>query len=107
MIKVWKSQNFSVIQILREIKFGCSRSAKYAIFTYLEWLNFDFNEFLHFMKAKTDVFANLGALSFVNWVNFKLHKCKNSLKSKFRAKRCVKMADFAHLIPPKLISRKI
>ena len=81
---MWKFQDFSVTQILREINFGESRSSKTAGF-----------------------FSILGALSFVNWVNFKLHKCKNSLKSKFRAKRCVKMADFAHLIPPKLISRKI
>ena len=36
---VWKFQNFSATQILREIKFGDGRSSKSAIFTYLElWI---------------------------------------------------------------------
>ena len=34
-------------------------------------------------------------------------KCKNSKKSKFRAFKCVKMADFGLLESSKLISRKI
>ena len=38
---VWKFQDFSVTQILREINFGDFRSAKYAILTHLEALNFD------------------------------------------------------------------
>ena len=38
----WKFQDFSVTQILREIKFGDSRSAKTAILTHLEAINFDF-----------------------------------------------------------------
>ena len=33
---VWKFDDFSVTQILREINFGDSRSAKYAISTHLE-----------------------------------------------------------------------
>ena len=49
---VWKFHNFSITQILREINFLDSRSAKYAILAHLEALNFDFNEFLHFLKAK-------------------------------------------------------
>ena len=73
---VWKFHNFSITEILREIRFWYSRSAKSAIFTYLEalklilinfWgsrsaksaiskhleaLNFDFCEFLHFLKAE-------------------------------------------------------
>ena len=44
---VWKLHNFSITQILRETKFGDSRSAKLAIFTHLAALNFDLCEFLH------------------------------------------------------------
>ena len=47
---VWKFLDFSVIQILREINFGESRS------------------------SKTAVFAILGALNFVNLVHFSLQK---------------------------------
>ena len=43
-----KLQNFSVTQILREIKVGKSRVSKSAILTHLEALNFDLYEFLHF-----------------------------------------------------------
>ena len=39
-------------QILREINFGNSRSAKFAICAILEAPNFDFYEFLHFLKAE-------------------------------------------------------
>ena len=39
---VWKFQEFSITQILREIRFWDFRSAKSAIFTHLEGLNFDF-----------------------------------------------------------------
>ena len=41
-----------IIQILREINFEDSRSAKSAILTRLEALNFNFHEFLHFLKAE-------------------------------------------------------
>ena len=37
--------------ILREINFWDSRSAKSAILTHLEALNFEFHEFLHILKA--------------------------------------------------------
>jgi len=39
---VWKFHNFPITQILREINFWDSRSAKSAIFTHLEVLKFDF-----------------------------------------------------------------
>ena len=42
--------NFAITQILREINFGESTSAKSAILTRLEDLNFDFNEILRFLK---------------------------------------------------------
>ena len=51
-ITVWKFPNFSTPQILREIDFWDPRSAKIAILTHLEALNFDFYEFLQFLKAK-------------------------------------------------------
>ena len=49
---MWKFHNFSIIQILREINFRYSRSAKSTISTNWEALNFDFYEFLHFLKAE-------------------------------------------------------
>ena len=53
-ITVWKFNDFSITQILREINFGASRSAKSAIFIPLEALNLDFYENLHFFKAEID-----------------------------------------------------
>ena len=47
-----KFHDFSISQILREIKTGESRGAKPAIFTHLMALNFDFYEFLQFLKAE-------------------------------------------------------
>ena len=38
---VWKFHDFSITQILREIKLGNSRSAKSAIFTHLQPLNLE------------------------------------------------------------------
>ena len=51
---MWKCHEFSVTQILREIKCEDSRSAKSAIFTYLEALDLDFYAFLHFVKYEID-----------------------------------------------------
>ena len=45
-----KIQDFSVTQILREIKIGEFRVSKSAIFTNSDTLNFAFYEFLHFLK---------------------------------------------------------
>ena len=58
-------------RILREINFGESRSSETAVFTNLEAVDF--------VKFQPSAFA-------------KIHK-----KSKFRASKCVKMADFAPL----------
>ena len=49
---MWKLQKFSVNQILREIKVGEFKVSKSVILAHLESLNFDFNEFLHFLKAE-------------------------------------------------------
>ena len=49
---VLKFHDFSITQILREINFKVSGSAKSSISTHLEAMNFDIYEFLHFLKAK-------------------------------------------------------
>ena len=49
---VWKFHHFSINQILREINFNVSTRSKTAIFAFLEGLNFDFHDFLHFLKAR-------------------------------------------------------
>ena len=51
---MWKFPDFCITQILREINFEDSWSAKSAISTHLEALNLDFYEFLHFLKAEID-----------------------------------------------------
>ena len=52
---------FCVTQILREINFGDFRSAKSAILTHLEALDFDFYGFLHFLKAEISKFTKFRA----------------------------------------------
>ena len=49
---MWIFQDFSITDILREINFKDSRSAKSAILTHLEALNFNLYEFLHFLKTE-------------------------------------------------------
>ena len=50
---MWNFHDFTITQILREINFGDSRSAKCAIFIHLEAMNFDFYEILHFYKIQS------------------------------------------------------
>ena len=59
-ITVWKFQDFSVIQILREINFGHSRS------------------------CETAILAIFGALNFANLVNFRLQKVLKFIKIKIQ-----------------------
>ena len=56
---MWKYHDFSITQILREIKFGDARSAKYAIFMHLEALNFECCEFWHVLKAENGQMNNI------------------------------------------------
>ena len=51
---VWKFHYFPITQILCEINFKDSRSAKCAILTNWEALNFASYEFLLFLKAEID-----------------------------------------------------
>ena len=46
------NDSFSITLILLETKFGDLRGAKSAILTLLEAVNFDFDEFLHFLEAE-------------------------------------------------------
>ena len=80
---MWKLSNFSVSQILREIKVGESRN------------------------SKTAVFAIFKALNLVDFANLSLQKYKMHKISKFRASKCVRMADLTLLESEKVISRKI
>ena len=76
---VWKSNYFSITQILCEINFGDSTSAKSAILTHLKALKVSY-EFLHFLKAEFyQIEKNLGP--------------QNSKNSNFRAFRFSKI-DF-------------
>ena len=58
---MWKFQDFSIVQILREINFVESRS------------------------SNTVVFAILGALTFVNLVNSNVHKVQKFIKIKIQS----------------------
>ena len=51
---MWKLQNFPLTQILREIKVGKFGGPKTTYFKQLEGLNFEFYEFLHFLKDKIE-----------------------------------------------------
>ena len=77
---------FCIIQILREINFKDSWSAKSAILPHLTALNCDFCEFMHFLKG----------------VIYQMNKIHTHKKVKM-----AKTAIFAFLGPTKLISRKI
>ena len=58
---MWKFENFSVIQILREINFGESRS------------------------SKTAVFAIFGAVTFVDLLNCSIQKVQKCIKIKIQS----------------------
>ena len=73
----------SATQILREIIFGA------------------------FLSFKNSRFLQVLSLWILILVKFSLKKCKYSWKSKFRASKVVKMANFALLEYMKFISRKI
>ena len=50
----WKFLNFSAIQILDEIEGGKVSDSKSAILTHLETVNFNFYDFLQFLKFEID-----------------------------------------------------
>ena len=60
---VWKFHEFSINQILREINFGNSRSAKSAVFAIFEALNFvTFGEFQPSKRANFHEIENLQSI---------------------------------------------
>ena len=67
---MWKFQDFSVTQILREQNFG------------------------EFRNGKTAAFAILWAMNFVDLINFSLQKLPRFRKFKDRGSRRIKRADF-------------
>ena len=77
---MWKFHDCSITQILREIKFGDTGSAKSAILTHLEALNFDFYELFYFFKAE------------IYQIN-KTQNPKNGKNGRFRTSRLFKI-DF-------------
>ena len=77
---MWKFYDFPISQILREINSGDSRSAKCAISTHLEAVNFHFYEFLYFLNAGIDQINKIQCL-------------KNGKKGSFRTSRVFKI-DF-------------
>ena len=79
---MWKFNSFSITEILREINFGDPIIAKSAKI-HLDVMNFDFYDFLHFLKA--EIYQ----------------------KTKFTAPKMAKTAVFGLLEFTKLISRKI
>ena len=66
---VWKFNDFSIAQILREIKFGDSRSAKSAILTHLEALNLNFYDFFPFRAPKIAKVAFIELLDSPNLIS--------------------------------------
>ena len=80
---MWKFQDFSATQILREINFAHFRVSKTVIFAVFEAMNIDFCQF---QPTK---------------------KIMNSSKTKFRASRNVKMALFKLFKSLKMFSHKI
>ena len=49
---MWKFHDFPITQILREINFEDSKSAKSAFLTHFESMNLEFYEFLHLVEAE-------------------------------------------------------
>ena len=59
---MWKFQDFSITQILREINFEDSRSAKTAIFAILEALNFVFLTDFSLQKVQKSIQIKIQSL---------------------------------------------
>ena len=59
---VWKFQDFCITQILHEINFGDSKSAKSVILTHFEALNFNFWRISAFKGCKKLPFLPFGKL---------------------------------------------
>ena len=69
---MWKFQNFSAAQILREINFGESRGSKTAVFVILESEFFSFGQFQPSKSAKNSKKSNFRALAIAKMTFFEL-----------------------------------
>ena len=76
---VWKFHDFSITQILCEIKIGESRVSKSAIFTHLEALNFDFfMNFCTFWKPQFTWLTRFRAPKMAKMCRFRTYKFSKS-----------------------------
>ena len=71
---MWKFHNYSIAQILREISYRGFWSAKSAILTHFETLNFDFYEFSYHLKAESYQINKILCPS--NWKILKFPHCE-------------------------------
>ena len=83
---MWKFHDFSITQILREINFWDSWSAKSAILTHLEALNFNFYDFFQFCilvgfrpskSAKIHQYQKSEPLNVLKWQTLHFKKTQN------------------------------
>ena len=104
-------QNFSVIQILREINFGHSRSYKTAVLAILGALNFAYLVNFSLHKVQKFLKINIGESRSSKTATFAIFEAMKSAKvhenPNFSASNCVRVADFALRKSQNLISRKI
>ena len=75
---VWKFQNSSITQILREINFGITRDAKSVIVTHLEALRFEFFVILHFLKENRNYVPNQHHQEHLKLQKGSFRTCRNS-----------------------------
>ena len=74
--------NFYITQILREINFLGSRSAKSAISTHLRTLNLDFYEFFHFLDVEITKLTKSTAPKMAKMAVYALLECKKLISRK-------------------------
>ena len=77
---MWKLQNFSVIQIIREIKIGQSTVSKVAIFRHLQALNFDFLWNLAFFEGSNSPNEQNSDSEPIKWQKVAISELLNSQK---------------------------
>ena len=99
----WK---YRKVKIWGRIIYEGSIGRGHKVWKFLDFPNTEIN-FEDSRISKIAIFAIFWTLNLVHLVISAFQKCKNSLKSKFRASCCVWKADFALLEYPKLVSRKI
>ena len=64
---VWKFQDFSITQILREISLRNSESSKTPIYAILDALKFDFSQIWPFFKVEIDLKPKFNPSEIAKW----------------------------------------